>query len=78
MERIPGSKHRLRKAKYKVIKVPGKTYALNRKNNEMCGVIFKVWMDECYLTYCKSFCIYCDKFSTFYIVVVYKQSSIFI
>ncbi|KAJ9593728.1 hypothetical protein L9F63_014701 [Diploptera punctata] len=41
VERIPGSKHRLRKAKYKVIKVPGKTYALNRKNNEMCGVIFK-------------------------------------
>ncbi|GFG29687.1 hypothetical protein Cfor_03737 [Coptotermes formosanus] len=41
VERIPGSKHRLRKAKYKVMKVPGKTYALNRKNNEMCSVIFK-------------------------------------
>ncbi|PNF28005.1 hypothetical protein B7P43_G13850 [Cryptotermes secundus] len=41
VERIPGSKHRLRKAKYKVMKVPGKTYALNRKSNEMCNVIFK-------------------------------------
>ncbi|XP_021915479.1 microsomal triglyceride transfer protein large subunit isoform X2 [Zootermopsis nevadensis] len=41
VERIPGSKHRLRKAKYRVSKVPGKTYALNRKNNEMCNVIFK-------------------------------------
>ncbi|XP_069705721.1 microsomal triacylglycerol transfer protein isoform X2 [Periplaneta americana] len=41
VERIPGSKHRLRKAKYKAMKVPGRTYALNRKNNEMCNVIFK-------------------------------------
>ena len=45
VERIPGSKHRLRKTKYKVMKVPGKTYALNRKNNEMCSVIFKQWFD---------------------------------
>ncbi|XP_066994605.2 microsomal triacylglycerol transfer protein isoform X2 [Anabrus simplex] len=40
VERIPGSKHRLRKSKYKVLHIPGKTYALNRKNNEMCTVIF--------------------------------------
>ncbi|XP_063244373.1 microsomal triacylglycerol transfer protein isoform X2 [Bacillus rossius redtenbacheri] len=39
VERIPGSKHRLRKSKYKVIQVAGRTYALNQKNNEMCGVI---------------------------------------
>ncbi|XP_077284119.1 microsomal triacylglycerol transfer protein isoform X2 [Arctopsyche grandis] len=39
VERIPGSKHRLRKTKYKNIQVPGKTYALNRKNNLMCNVI---------------------------------------
>nr|CAD7461843.1 unnamed protein product [Timema tahoe] len=37
VERIPGSKHRLRKSKYKTIPVPGRTYALNRKNNEMCN-----------------------------------------
>ncbi|XP_075214236.1 microsomal triacylglycerol transfer protein isoform X2 [Lycorma delicatula] len=41
IERIPGSKHRLRKSKYKVLSVPGKTYALNQKNNEMCNIIFK-------------------------------------
>nr|CAD7575870.1 unnamed protein product [Timema californicum] len=41
VERIPGSKHRLRKSKYKTIPVPGRTYALNRKNNEMCNVIHK-------------------------------------
>ncbi|XP_054269339.1 microsomal triacylglycerol transfer protein isoform X2 [Macrosteles quadrilineatus] len=39
-ERIPGSKHRLRKSKYKVIPVSGRTYALNQKNNELCNVIF--------------------------------------
>lgn len=39
VERIPGSKHRLRKTKYKNIQLPGKTYALNRKNNLMCNVI---------------------------------------
>uniref|UniRef100_A0A1B6CB32 Vitellogenin domain-containing protein n=1 Tax=Clastoptera arizonana TaxID=38151 RepID=A0A1B6CB32_9HEMI len=41
VERIPGSKHRLRKSKYKTIPVAGSTYALNRKNNEMCNIIFK-------------------------------------
>uniref|UniRef100_A0A8D8QVR0 Microsomal triglyceride transfer protein large subunit n=1 Tax=Cacopsylla melanoneura TaxID=428564 RepID=A0A8D8QVR0_9HEMI len=40
VERIPGSKHRLRKSKYSAVTVPGKTYALNRKNNEMCSTIF--------------------------------------
>ncbi|KAG8264615.1 hypothetical protein J6590_008552 [Homalodisca vitripennis] len=40
VERIPGSKHRLRKSKYKVIPVSGRTYALNQKNNELCNVIF--------------------------------------
>lgn len=41
IERIPGSKHRLRKSKYKILPVSGKTYALNQKNNEMCNIIFK-------------------------------------
>ncbi|XP_049803049.1 microsomal triacylglycerol transfer protein isoform X2 [Schistocerca nitens] len=41
VERIPGSKHRLRKSKYKVIPVSGRTFALNRKNNEMCSAIFE-------------------------------------
>lgn len=40
VERIPGSKHKLRKSKYSTVTVPGKTYALNRKNNEMCTNIF--------------------------------------
>ncbi|KAL1464053.1 hypothetical protein WDU94_003737 [Cyamophila willieti] len=40
VERIPGSKHRLRKSKYSAVTIPGKTYALNRKNNEMCSTIF--------------------------------------
>lgn len=40
VERIPGSKHKLRKSKYSTVTVPGKTYALNRKNNEMCTSIF--------------------------------------
>lgn len=41
IERIPGSKHRLRKATYRISKVPGKTHALNRKNSEMCNAIFR-------------------------------------
>jgi hypothetical protein len=41
VERIPGSKHRLRKSKYKTYHMPGKTYALNQKNNEMCNELFK-------------------------------------
>ncbi|XP_059476430.1 microsomal triacylglycerol transfer protein [Neocloeon triangulifer] len=40
VERIPGSKHKLRKSKYKTFQVPGKTYALNQKNNEMCNSLF--------------------------------------
>ncbi|XP_026470483.1 microsomal triglyceride transfer protein large subunit-like [Ctenocephalides felis] len=41
IERIPGSKHRLRKATYRINKLPGKTHALNRKNSEMCNAIFR-------------------------------------
>ncbi|XP_019876158.1 microsomal triacylglycerol transfer protein [Aethina tumida] len=41
IERIPGSKHKLRIAKYKKYNVSGVTYSLNRKNNEMCSTIFK-------------------------------------
>ena len=33
------------KTKCKLMKVPGKTYALTRKSNEMCSVIFKQWFD---------------------------------
>jgi len=40
IERIIGSKHRLRKSKYKSIVIPGRTYVLNQKNNEMCNAIF--------------------------------------
>ncbi|XP_018321773.1 microsomal triglyceride transfer protein large subunit [Agrilus planipennis] len=39
IERIPGSKHRLRKVTYRKSIVPGRTYALNKKNNEMCNSI---------------------------------------
>ncbi|KAL3273196.1 hypothetical protein HHI36_014651 [Cryptolaemus montrouzieri] len=39
IERIPGSKHKLRIAKYRKSNFPGFTYALNRKNNEMCSAI---------------------------------------
>ncbi|KAI4456052.1 microsomal triglyceride transfer protein large subunit [Holotrichia oblita] len=41
IERIPGSKHRLRKVLYRKHTVPGKTYALNKKNSDMCNQIFK-------------------------------------
>ncbi|EFA08014.1 microsomal triacylglycerol transfer protein [Tribolium castaneum] len=40
IERIPGSKHKMRIAKYKKVQVPGTTYSLNRKNNEMCSAMF--------------------------------------
>lgn len=40
-ERIPGSKHKLRKAKYKTTPIQGITYALNKKNSELCGVMYK-------------------------------------
>ncbi|RZC38190.1 microsomal triglyceride transfer protein large subunit [Asbolus verrucosus] len=39
IERIPGSKHKMRIAKYKKVLVPGTTYSLNRKNDEMCSVM---------------------------------------
>ncbi|KAK9887789.1 hypothetical protein WA026_000102 [Henosepilachna vigintioctopunctata] len=37
IERIVGSKHKLRIAKYKRSTIPGVTYSLNRKNNRMCS-----------------------------------------
>ncbi|XP_044272344.1 microsomal triglyceride transfer protein large subunit [Tribolium madens] len=40
IERIPGSKHKMRIAKYKKVLIPGTTYSLNRKNNEMCSAMF--------------------------------------
>lgn len=40
-ERIPGSKHKLRKAKYKTTPITGITYALNKKNSQLCGVMYK-------------------------------------
>ncbi|XP_044760118.1 microsomal triglyceride transfer protein large subunit [Coccinella septempunctata] len=39
IERIPGSKHKLRIAKSRKYVSPGKSYSLNRKNNEMCSSI---------------------------------------
>ncbi|XP_046406130.1 microsomal triacylglycerol transfer protein isoform X2 [Ischnura elegans] len=39
VERIIGSKHKLRKSIYKVNTIPGTTYALNRKNNENCNLL---------------------------------------
>ncbi|KAG5874385.1 hypothetical protein JTB14_000685 [Gonioctena quinquepunctata] len=40
IERIPGSKHKMRISKYKKYSVPGKTYSINKKNNDMCSAIF--------------------------------------
>lgn len=42
IEHIPNTKHVLRKSIFKTTKFPGRTYALNRKNNEMCNVIHTV------------------------------------
>ncbi|XP_050464692.1 microsomal triacylglycerol transfer protein isoform X3 [Cataglyphis hispanica] len=36
IERIPGSRHRLRKTRRTKIHSPGRSYKLNQKNNEMC------------------------------------------
>ncbi|XP_036147504.1 microsomal triglyceride transfer protein large subunit isoform X2 [Monomorium pharaonis] len=36
IERIPGSRHRLRKTRRSKIYSPGRSYMLNQKNNEMC------------------------------------------
>lgn len=40
VERIAGSRHRLRKTRRMNIVSPGKSYLLNRKNNEMCSKMF--------------------------------------
>ncbi|CAG9832555.1 unnamed protein product [Diabrotica balteata] len=40
VERIPGSKHKMRISRYQKYVVPGTTYALNKKNTEMCNAIF--------------------------------------
>jgi len=37
IERIPGSRHRLRKTRRSRVLSPGKSYKLNQKNNEMCA-----------------------------------------
>ncbi|XP_076241599.1 microsomal triacylglycerol transfer protein [Calliopsis andreniformis] len=40
IERIAGSRHRLRKTRGVRIHSPGRSYLLNRKNNEMCSKVF--------------------------------------
>ncbi|KAF5290521.1 hypothetical protein FQA39_LY03625 [Lamprigera yunnana] len=40
-EKVPGSKHQLRRSRFIKRTLPGKTYSLNRKNNEMCNLLFK-------------------------------------
>ncbi|KAK0175394.1 hypothetical protein PV327_009145 [Microctonus hyperodae] len=40
IERIPGSRHRLRKTMRIVLPSPAKSYLLNKKNNEMCSKVF--------------------------------------
>ncbi|XP_074097832.1 microsomal triacylglycerol transfer protein isoform X2 [Cotesia typhae] len=40
IERIPGSRHKLRKTKRSVVPSPARSYLLNRKNNEMCSKVF--------------------------------------
>lgn len=40
IERIPGSRHRLRKTRRSKIHSPGRSYRLNQKNNEMCTRAF--------------------------------------
>ncbi|XP_066589474.1 microsomal triacylglycerol transfer protein [Prorops nasuta] len=40
VERIPGSRHRLRKTRRSKLLSPAKSYLLNRKNNEMCSKVF--------------------------------------
>jgi len=37
IERIPGSRHRLRKTRRTKVHSPGRSYRLNQKNNEMCA-----------------------------------------
>ncbi|KAB0793517.1 hypothetical protein PPYR_13137 [Photinus pyralis] len=38
-ERVPGTKHQIRKSKYLRYVIPGKTYSLNKKNNDMCNLL---------------------------------------
>ena len=40
IERIPGSRHKLRKIRRSRIFSPARSYLLNRKNNEMCSKVF--------------------------------------
>lgn len=40
IERIPGSRHKLRKTRRSRVSVPAKSYLLNRKNSEMCSKVF--------------------------------------
>ncbi|XP_017890463.1 microsomal triglyceride transfer protein large subunit-like [Ceratina calcarata] len=40
VERITGSRHKLRKTRRVRINSPGRCYLLNRKNNEMCSKVF--------------------------------------
>ncbi|XP_053999073.1 microsomal triacylglycerol transfer protein [Hylaeus anthracinus] len=40
IERIAGSRHRLRKTRRMKLHNPGRSYLLNRKNNEMCSKVF--------------------------------------
>lgn len=40
VERIPGSRHKLRKTRRSRVATPAKSYLLNRKNSEMCSKVF--------------------------------------
>lgn len=40
IERIPGSRHKLRKTRRTSFYSPGKSYLLNKKNNEMCSKVY--------------------------------------
>ncbi|XP_012277607.1 microsomal triglyceride transfer protein large subunit [Orussus abietinus] len=40
VERIPGSRHRLRKVRRSRMASPARSYLLNKKNNEMCSRLF--------------------------------------
>ncbi|XP_015186942.1 PREDICTED: microsomal triglyceride transfer protein large subunit [Polistes dominula] len=40
IERIPGSRHRLRKTRRIKLFSPGRSYLLNKKNNEMCSKVY--------------------------------------
>ncbi|XP_033314809.1 microsomal triglyceride transfer protein large subunit isoform X2 [Bombus bifarius] len=40
VERVAGSRHKLRKTRRMRLHNPGRSYLLNRKNNEMCSMVF--------------------------------------